>query len=49
MPQGPTAESFPPALQRIVERAVDRDRAHGLVLEALTHRTWLNENPVRAG
>lgn len=49
MPEGPNVESLPPALQRIYERAGDRERAHGLLLEALTHRTWLNENPVRRG
>ncbi|MGZ3423008.1 MAG: ribonuclease III [Polyangiales bacterium] len=38
-------DELPAALARIVERSADAERARELVLESLTHRTWLNEHP----
>lgn len=43
------SDSLPPALSGILDRSVDRERAHAWLLEALTHRTWLNENNVKRG
>jgi ribonuclease-3 len=38
-------DELPEALSRIVSRSSDPARARELVLESLTHRTWLNEHP----
>ncbi|MBI2390394.1 MAG: ribonuclease III [Deltaproteobacteria bacterium] len=38
-------EPLPPALSRVIERAADPGRARELMIEALTHRTWVNEHP----
>lgn len=38
-------EPLPPALSRVIERAADAGRARALLVEALTHRTWVNEHP----
>lgn len=46
---GGVSEELPEVLARVVERAPDPVRARELVLEALTHRTWLNEHPHAGG
>ncbi len=40
-----SAATLPSTLERLVARADDPERARALMVEALTHRTWLNEHP----
>lgn len=45
LPRAMSAEPLPSTLDQLVVRAADPARARELMVEALTHRTWVNEHP----